>query len=105
MVCLGGSLSYVLEKGCQAIRELVRVAKKGAILVIGCDGKYGFVRWLVSQGQVSAAMEAYEEGRYEAGEGAYARLYTAAELKGLLAEAACEVIEAASTPVLVDSWE
>ena len=105
VVCVGGSLSYVLERGPVAIQELVRVAKEGSILIVGCDGKYGFVRWLVSQGQWEAARKVYEANQYEAGEGAYARLYTAAELKGLLQEAGCDVIEMASSPVLESAWD
>ncbi len=48
VVCVGGSLSYVQEKGSQAVHELVRVAKPGALLIVGCDAKYGFVRWLLT---------------------------------------------------------
>ena len=37
VVCVGDAISYALDKGPQAIRELVRVARPGAILVLGCD--------------------------------------------------------------------
>ncbi|MGB6423049.1 MAG: class I SAM-dependent methyltransferase, partial [Anaerolineales bacterium] len=50
VVCVGDSISYVLEKGGQAIQELTRVAAKGAILIIGCDSKYGFMRLRLSRG-------------------------------------------------------
>ncbi len=109
VICVGGTLSYVLEKGQQAIQELVRVAKKGAVLIIGCDSKYGFVRWLLNEtepeSQLDSALEVYEAGVYEAGEGAFARLYTVAELTALIEEAGCEVVEIASTPTLMDSWD
>lgn len=109
VVCIGGTLSYVLEKGQQAIQELVRVAKRGAILIIGCDSKYGFVRWLLNEtgpaSQLDSAIDVYEAGEYEAGEGAFARLYTVAELTALIKEAGCEIVEIASTPTLMDSWE
>jgi ubiquinone/menaquinone biosynthesis C-methylase UbiE len=39
VVCVGSSLSYVLEKAPRAIQELVRVAKKQSILMVGCDSK------------------------------------------------------------------
>lgn len=104
VVCLGGSLSYVLEEAHQAIQELVRVAKKGSVLIIGCDPKYGFVRLHLSGGQLDEAVRMYETSEYEAGEGAYARLYTVAEITGLLEEAGCEVLEVASTPTLMVSW-
>ncbi len=109
VVCLGGTLSYVLEKGQQTIQELVRVARQGAILIIGCDSKYGFVRWLFNEAegedQLEAVKEICEAGKYEAGEGAFARLYTVNELTELIREAGCEIIEIASAPILTTSWE
>ncbi len=105
VVCLGGAISYALEKGPQAIRELVRVARSGAILIVGCDSRYGFVRWLLGRGHWEEAVQVYRAGQYEAGEGAYARLYIVAELTGLLQEAGCDILEVASTPILVDAWE
>lgn len=114
VVCLGGSLSYVLEKAPRAIQELVRVAKKQSILIVGCDSKYGFVKWMLSdhsecqldlESRLSTAIEVYEASEYEPGEGARAHLYTVTELTRLLEEAGCEVMEVASTPTLMDSWD
>ena len=108
VVCLGGALSYVREQGLRAIQELVRVARKGAVLIIGCDSKYGFVKWLLSEhseDHLDEAIEVYEAGEYEAGEGVYAHLYTAAELTNLLGQAGCTLLELASTPTLMDSWD
>ena len=114
VACLGGPLSYVREQSPWAIRELVRVARKGAALILGCDSKHGFVRWLLrvhSEGHLQGedrldkAIAVYEACEYEAGEGAYAHLYTATELTKLLEEAGCDVLELASTPTLMDSWD
>jgi ubiquinone/menaquinone biosynthesis C-methylase UbiE len=114
VICLGGSLSYVLEKAPRAIQELVRVAKKQSILIVGCDSKYGFVKWMLSdhsecqqdlESRLDMAIEVYEASEYEPGEGARAHLYTVAELTGLLEEAGCEILEVASTPTLMDSWD
>lgn len=104
VVCLGGSLSYVLEKGAQAIRELVRVAQRDSVLIIGCDSRYGFVRLALNECQLSLdeVARVYEESRWQVGEGACAHLYTVAEITGLLKEAGCEVLEVASTPTLMD---
>jgi hypothetical protein len=78
-------------------------------LIIGCDSKYGFVRWLLneteSESQSDSAIGVYEAGEYEAGEGAFAHLYTVAELTALIKEVGCEIVETASTPTLIDSWE
>jgi ubiquinone/menaquinone biosynthesis C-methylase UbiE len=109
VICLGGTLSYVLEKGQQAVQELVRVAKRGAILIIGCDSKYGFVRWLFNEvetkNQLEAATQVFEAGEYEAGESTFAHLYTVNELTALLKNAGCEIVEVGSTPILINSWE
>jgi len=114
VVCLGGSLSYVLEDAPLAIQELVRVAEKGSILIVGCDSKYGFMKWVLGdhtesqldlESRLDRAVEVYEASEYEPGEGARARLYTVAELTGLLTEAGCDILEMVSTPTLVDSWD
>ena len=107
-VCVGGALSYVLEKGQKSIQEIARVCRKGATLILGCDSRLGFVRWLLneaqSEEQLDEAIEAYETAQYEAGEGAYARLYTASELTAMIEDAGCEMVEIGSTPVLLNSW-
>lgn len=114
VVCLGGSLSYVLEEAPRAVQELVRVAKRQSILIVGCDSKYGFLKWLLSDhseheldaaSRLDRAAEVYATSEYEPGEGARAHLYTVAELTGLLQEAGCEIVEVASTPTLLDSWD
>jgi ubiquinone/menaquinone biosynthesis C-methylase UbiE len=109
VTCLGGTLSYVRDQGQQALQELVRVARPGAVLIIGCDSRYGFVRWLLnaadSDSQLDSAVEVYEAGEYEAGEGAFVHLYTVAELTALIESAGCEIVEIASTPTLLDAWE
>jgi ubiquinone/menaquinone biosynthesis C-methylase UbiE len=114
VVCVGGSLSYVLEKAPRAIQELVRVAKRQSMLIVGGDSKYGFVKWMMNdhsecqldiESRLDAAIGVYEASEYEPGEGARAHLYTVAELTGLLKEAGCEILEVASTPTLVDSWD
>lgn len=47
IVCVGGVLSILLEKRFQALRELVRVAKKDSIIVLGFDSKYGAIRHIL----------------------------------------------------------
>ena len=94
----------------RAVRLRKRLAEHiNELLIIGCDSKYGFVRWLLnetdSDDQLDAAQAVSEAGEYEAGEGTFARLYTAAELTALIEAAGCEALEIASTPILVDSWD
>jgi ubiquinone/menaquinone biosynthesis C-methylase UbiE len=108
VVCLGGTLSYLREKAPDALRELKRVTDDGAVTIIGCDSKYGFVRWLLSEtgseSPLDAAEETYRNGEYEAAEGVTARLYTVTELTRLVETAGYEVLTMASTPILFPSW-
>lgn len=107
VVCVGGS--YVLEKGERAVQELVRVARRDALLIVGCDSRYGFVRWLLNESpsvnRLDTAMEVYETSAYQAADGLYARLYTAAELTNQLEQTGCEVLDIASTPTILDGWD
>lgn len=107
VVCVGGAISHALEKGGQAVRELVRVARPGATLIIGCDSKYGLMRHylryeddlLDEAAAMYAASEFLNNGEVKA------RLYTVAELTGLLKGAGCEIIEVASTPTIISSLD
>jgi len=109
VLCVGGVLSYLQERAQDAMRELARLAAKGATLIIGCDSRLGFVRWLLSEGQpgalLDAAVEVYREGRYEAAEGVFVRLYTASELTHLVRDAGCEILLMGCTPTLLSSWD
>ena len=103
VVCVGDSISYVLDKRFEAIRELVRVAKHGSILVIGCDSKYGFVRLHLRQGLLDEAIDVYRSGECDSHMGLRTHLYTADEMKELLEKSGCEVLEVASTPTFTDT--
>ena len=103
VLCVGDSISYVLEQGPRAIQELVRAAQTGAILIVGCDSKYGFVRLHLSRGLLDEAIQVYEMGECVDGMGARTRLYTVDEMTGLLQEAGCELLEIASTPTFTDT--
>lgn len=102
VVCVGGSMSFVLEKGHQAIQELVRVAKKGSVLIIGCDSKYGMVRYFLREGLLDEAIRVDETSEYYVKEAKW-HFYTVAEMTGLLEETGCQVLEVASTPTLMNS--
>ena len=62
VVCVGDSISYVLDKGHQAIQELVRAAQPGAILILGCDSKYGFARLRLGRGLLDEAIDIVQTG-------------------------------------------
>lgn len=107
VVCVGGAVSHALEKGEAAVRELVRVARPGATLIIGCDSKYGLMRHYLryEADLLDEAAAMYSASEFLNNGEVKARLYTVAELTGLLKGAGCEIIEVASTPVIISSLD
>jgi len=103
IVCVGDSISYVLDKGPQAVQELVRVAEPGAILVLSCDSKYGFMRLYLSHGELDEVLAMFESNETYCGMGPRTRTYTADEMTAVLQTAGCELLEVASTPTLADT--
>jgi ubiquinone/menaquinone biosynthesis C-methylase UbiE len=103
VVCVGDSISYVLDARFTAIRELVRVAEHGSIFVIGCDSKYGFMRLHLSQGLLDEAISIHTTSECYCGMGPKTHLYTVDEMTKLLENAGCEVLEVASTPAFTDT--
>jgi ubiquinone/menaquinone biosynthesis C-methylase UbiE len=103
VLCVGDAISYALDKGEQALRELVRVSQQGAVLIIGCDSKYGFMRLFLSQGDLKEVLSIHQTNETTCGMGPRTRLYTANEMKGIIESAGCEVLEIASTPTISDA--
>jgi ubiquinone/menaquinone biosynthesis C-methylase UbiE len=103
VVCVGDALSYVLDRRAQAMRELVRVARRGATLVLGTDSRYGFLRLRLAQGKLAEAREILRTSETYCGMGPRSHLYTVDEMRSLLEENGCELIEVASTPSLSDT--
>ena len=102
VVCVGDSISYVLDRREQAIDELVRVVKSGSILIVGCDSKYGFIGLHLRNNLLDKAVEICETSEcYSVG--ARTHLYTVDEMTTLLESTGCEVLEVASTPTLADT--
>ena len=103
VVCVGDAISYVLDRRHEALDELVRVARDGAPLVIGCDSKLGFVRMKLRQGALDEAIEILETSETTCGMGPRTHLYTVDEMMDLLEERGCQVLEIASTPTFADT--
>lgn len=100
VTCVGGALSQVLERHAQAIAELVRVAKRGAILVIGCASRLGYTRLRVAEGRLGEALQVHQTGEGSGDMGLPTRFFTVDEMRGLLEAAGCQVLETASAPAL-----
>ncbi len=105
VVCVGDSISYVLDKRHKAMKELARVAKKGAYLVIGCDSKYGFIRLNLRSGNMDEAIKISRISETKDGMGPMTHLYTVDEMKNLIEENGCKVLEIASTPTFSDTFD
>lgn len=107
VVCVGGAISHALEKGYQAIQELVRVAQQGAVLMIGCDSKYGLMRhyFRYDDDLLDEAESMYTTNEFLNDGEVKARLYTVTEMAGLLTQAGCEIVKVASTPTIINSLD
>ncbi|MBN2053170.1 class I SAM-dependent methyltransferase [Candidatus Woesearchaeota archaeon] len=105
ILCVGDAISYVLEKRFKAMHELVRVAKKGSILIIGCDSKYGFMRQSLAKGDLKEAISINKTHETYCGMGPRTHVYSIDEMKKLLQENGCAVLEIASTPTITDTVE
>lgn len=103
VVCVGDAISYVLDARFQAIKELVRVAQKGSILIVGCDSKLGFMRMKLAEGLLDEAIEIFKTGECACGMGPRTHVYTVEEMSDLLEEQGCDILEVASTPSLSDT--
>jgi len=102
LVCVGDAISYVLDKRFEAMKELVRVLKKGSILIIGCDSKYGFLREYLSKGNIDEANKILETNLTYCGMGPKTYVYSVKDMTKLLNDNGCEVLEVASTPTFTD---
>lgn len=105
VTCVGDSLSYVMDKREVALSELVRVASKGSILILGCDSKYGFLRLMMSRGSIEEAREILNTSETFCGMGPRTHLYTVDEMQNLLERNGCQLLEVASTPSLSDTFD
>jgi len=103
IVCVGDAISYVLENRFKAMKELVRVAKKNSILIIGCDSKYGFMRQYLKDGDLKEVININKTNETYCGMGPRTHVYTVNEMKKLLEKNDCEVLEIASTPTITDA--
>lgn len=103
VVCVGDAISYVLDNRFKAMKELVRVVKRGSILVIGCDSKYGFIRLYLVEGDLNEAIKINKIHETYCGMGPRTHVYFINEMRELLEKNGCKVLEIASTPTITDT--
>jgi SAM-dependent methyltransferase len=110
-LCIGGALNYVLDRREQAVRELVRVTRPGGRLLVGVMSLWGAVRHGVAGVGSEFVREAEKYALWEVLESGTIppldfvrqpprRLFTAAELCGLLEGAGLRVVDVATTPAI-----
>ena len=107
VVCVGGAIPHALSESRQVMKELVRVAQKGTMLLIGCDSKYGLMRHFLRHEDdlLSEVLEMYETNEFLNNGVVNAHLYTVTEMRELVQEAGCEIMELASTPTIINSLD
>lgn len=105
VVCVGDALSYVLDQRDKAIKELIRVARRGSILILGTDSKYGFLRLRLAEGKIEEAWDILHTNETYCGMGPRTHLYTVPEMRSLLELNGCRLLEVASTPSLSATFD
>ena len=103
IVCVGDAISYVLENRFKAMSELSRVANKGAILILGCDSLYGFIRLALEKGNIEEAQKIKESHLANCGMGLPTYVYSIKEMTKFLHDNSFETLKIASTPTITDT--
>ncbi len=103
VVCVGDSISYVLEKRFDAMKELSRVIKNGSIMIIGCDSKLGFIRNKLCKGDLKEALSILETNKTKCDMGPETYVYSIQKMSDLLRNNGFEILEIASTPTFTDT--
>lgn len=113
VVCFGGPLSYVFNLRDKALRELVRVARSGGLLLLSARSLWGMLhenlprilnqvdprinREIVATGDLGPSQVAPVDRFWHA--------YRAAEFRDFVAAAGCEVLMLSASNCLTATWE
>jgi ubiquinone/menaquinone biosynthesis C-methylase UbiE len=118
VICFGGALSYVCEKRQKAAAELIRVTKRGGVILVSVMSRLGTVQGVsrlpyipsletpdISGPGVPGLWEVVEKGEFPGFPSraglmhAAMHLYTAEELKSLFKK--CQILEVAGSNVTI----
>ncbi|MBU8895764.1 methyltransferase domain-containing protein [Corallococcus sp. M34] len=98
--CEGDPVSYCLDAHPRAVRELVRVAKPGAPVVLGVDNRYEAFSGTLKMGKPADAFQSLLDGRTTCPYGLPVHAFTVRELEKVVAEAGAELDEIFGKPVM-----
>lgn len=105
VVCVGDSISCCVSNYNKAIKELVRVAKKNAILLIGIDSKLGAIINAVRKGKIHIAEEIDKTSEFnEMGPTFKVRCFLPDEIIGAFKKHSCSLIQSFSLSPLSDRF-
>lgn len=98
--CEGDPVSYCLDAYPRAVKELVRVAKPGAPVVLGVDNRYEAFSGYLKQGKPQEAFRTLHDGRTTCPYGLPVHAFTVRELERAVADAGAELLEIFGKPVM-----
>ena len=98
--CEGDPVSYCLDRHPQAIAELVRVAARGAPVILGVDNRYAHFISTVRGGAAELALPILLTGRSLCPYGLPVHAFSLHELSAAVTAAGAEVIEIFGKPVM-----
>lgn len=98
--CEGDPVSYCLDAYPRAVKELVRVAKPGAPVVLGVDNRYEAFTGYLKMGRPREAFRTLHDGRTTCPYGLPVHAFTVRELERAVADAGAELLEIFGKPVM-----
>jgi SAM-dependent methyltransferase len=98
--CEGDPVSYCMDEYPRAVKELVRVAKPGAPVVLGLDNRYEYFAGTLKQGKPADAFRILLDGKATCPYGLPVHTFTLRELERTVADAGADVREIFGKPVM-----
>ncbi|RKH53495.1 class I SAM-dependent methyltransferase [Corallococcus llansteffanensis] len=98
--CEGDPVSYCMDAYPQAVKELVRVAKPGAPVVLGVDNRHEAFSYYMKSGKHAEAFKLLQDGKTTCPYGLPVHAFTVRELEQAVADAGADLLEIFGKPVM-----
>ncbi|RKH35984.1 class I SAM-dependent methyltransferase [Corallococcus sicarius] len=98
--CEGDPVSYCMDAYPQAVKELVRVAKPGAPVVLGVDNRHEAFAYYMKSGKQAEAFKLLQDGKTTCPYGLPVHAFTVRELEQAVADAGADLLEIFGKPVM-----